>query len=124
MHAAAVFRLISRGKVIIPVVKRADGFWARAFGLMGRRDLPVGEGLWLEPCDAIHTCFMRFPLDVVYLDSQHRVVRVTVNIRPWRLSFGGRDASSAIEVRAGWLDAGSLPPGAPVEFDSISSAAQ
>lgn len=124
MHSAAIFRLMSGGKVVIPVVKRADGFWARALGLMGRRDLPAGHGLWLEPCNAIHTGFMRFPLDVVYLDGQHRVVRVALNVRPWRMSFGGRGASSAIEVQAGWLDAGSLPPGAPVEFVSLSSAAQ
>lgn len=124
MHTAAVFSLIRGGKVIIPLVKRADGFWARAVGLMGRRDLPVGEGLWLDPCDAIHTCFMRFPLDVVYLDDQHRVVRVALTVRPWRMSVGGAGASSVIEVRAGWLDAGSLAPGAPVELVSVSSAAR
>lgn len=124
MHSAAEFRLICKGKVVIPVVKRAHGFTGRVVGLMGRRGLPAGEALWLDPCNAIHTFFMRFPLDIVYLDNQNQVVRVAINIGPWRMSFGGRNAASVIEMQAGWLEAGALTPGVAVDLVPVSSAAQ
>ena len=80
----------------------AAGFLPRLLGLMFRRDLQSGEGLLITRCNAIHTCFMRFPIDVAFLDRDGAVVRIVRNIKPWRLFvFGGRNACQVLEVRAG-----------------------
>lgn len=73
---------------------------ARLRGLLGRRWLPAGEGLLLGPCASVHTCFLRFPIDVVFLDRDGRVLRVVEHLRPWRLT-GHRGARSVLELSAG-----------------------
>lgn len=69
-------------------------------GLLGRASLPAHEGLLLEPAWSIHTWFMRFPIDVVFLDGDGRVVRVVERLGPWRLA-SARHARAAIELAAG-----------------------
>jgi uncharacterized protein len=75
---------------------RAD----RRRGLLGRNGLSAGEGLWIIPCEAVHTFGMRFPIDLVYLDRRHRVLKTRSNVGPWRLS-GCLRAHSVIELPAG-----------------------
>jgi len=76
-------------------------FLERARGLMGRKPLPPGRGMLIEHCNAIHTCFMRFPIDATFLDRQDRVVKVVRNIRPWRLMvWGGWRAAKVLETTA------------------------
>jgi uncharacterized protein len=82
-------------------VEVADGWWRRAVGLLGRRDLPEGQGLLLRPCRSIHTWFMRFPIDVVYLDDSGQVLKVAPNVRAWRFSAGPRHTRMALELRSG-----------------------
>jgi uncharacterized membrane protein (UPF0127 family) len=72
----------------------------RRKGLLGRDSLADGEGLWIVPCEAVHTFWMRFPIDLVYLDRRHRVVKALSNVRPWRLS-GCLRAHSVVELPAG-----------------------
>jgi uncharacterized membrane protein (UPF0127 family) len=72
----------------------------RMRGLLGRRDLPEGEGLLLEPAPAIHTAFMRFPIDVVFLDAYMRVIKVVDSLPPWR-SAAARSARAVLELAAG-----------------------
>lgn len=87
----------------------AEGWWGRARGLLGRRGLAAGHGLLLKPCDAIHTLGMRFPIDVVFLDAQNRVVRIHRHVPPHRLLIrGGPGAVAALE-----LPAGTVGPDAP-----------
>ena len=84
-----------------PRVKVARGFFGRLLGLMFRRDLAADEGLLIERCRAIHTCFMRFPIDATFLDRENRVVRVVRNIPPWRLCvWGGWKADKVLETKA------------------------
>ena len=80
----------------------ARSFLSRAVGLIGRKGLPPGEGLLILRCNAIHTFFMRFPIDATFLDSQDRVVRVVRNIRPWHpFVWGGWRARKVLETAAG-----------------------
>lgn len=82
----------------------ARGFFARLRGLMFKKDLPCGEALLIPRCSAVHTCFMRFPLDLVFLDSGGRPVKTVRNAKPWRFCvWGGRRAESVVEAKAGWL---------------------
>lgn len=76
----------------------------RRKGLLGREGLAAGEGLWIVPCEAVHTFWMRFPIDLIYLDRKCRVVKVRSNVRPWRLSACLR-AHSVIELAAGTIAA-------------------
>ena len=79
----------------------ASRFFQRAKGLIGRSSLPPGEGLLIERCNAIHTFFMKFPIDAIFLDRRGRVVKTVRNIRPWRfLVWGGWRAVKVLEVAA------------------------
>lgn len=78
----------------------ADRPLARMRGLLGRRDLPRGQGILLRPASSVHTWFMRFPIDVVFLDRELRVTKVVSDLPPWRVA-SARGARSVLEVAAG-----------------------
>ncbi len=82
----------------------AVGVRSRLQGLLGRTDLAPGEGLWLEPCASIHMFFMRFAIDVVFVDWGGAVVKRCRDVRPWRLASGGLHARAALELPAGTID--------------------
>ena len=89
--------------VVVDGVKArvARSFCERARGLVGTKDLPAGEGLLIEKCNAIHTFFMSFAIDAAFLDSEDRVVKVVRGIRPWRpLVWGGWRARKVLETKA------------------------
>ena len=90
----------------------------RRKGLLGREGLATGEGLWILPCEAVHTFWMRFPIDLVYLDRQCRVVKVRSNVGPWRLSACLR-AHSIIELAAGTIAATQTKPGDELSMETI-----
>jgi uncharacterized membrane protein (UPF0127 family) len=72
----------------------------RLRGLLGRSRLVSGDGLLIRPTSAIHTCFMRFPIDAVFLDRDLVVLKVVSDLRPWRLA-SRRGAKSVLELAAG-----------------------
>lgn len=82
----------------------------RRKGLLGRDSLRAGDGLWIVPCEAVHTFFMRFAIDLVYLDRKHRVVKTKENVRPWRLSACLR-AYSVLELPVGSIHRSQTIPG-------------
>ncbi|HEV3123406.1 MAG TPA: DUF192 domain-containing protein [Candidatus Dormibacteraeota bacterium] len=111
--AGAVRRLeTTEGKLVAEHVVEARSTGSRFIGLMFRRSLPAGHGLALQPCNSIHMFFMRFPLDVAFLDKDGRVLRVYHGLRPWRVSRIVRRAKSAIELPAGTLAAIGVEKGA------------
>ena len=69
-------------------------------GLLGRKELPRGEGMLLRPAASVHTAFMRFAIDVVFLDAELRVVRIERRVPPWRM-VGKRGAKCVVELPAG-----------------------
>lgn len=89
----------------------ADTPLTRLRGLLGRRPLGEGQGLLLRPAAAIHTWFMRSPIDAVFLDRQFVVVGVAANVRPWRLA-GRRGARAVLELAAGESSRRAIAPGA------------
>ena len=76
---------------------------ARMAGLLGRTHLDPGEALVITPCQSIHMLFMKFAIDVIFVDRQNKVVGVCPNMRPFRLSPVFLKAHSAIEVSAGTI---------------------
>ena len=92
MHRVRVVNR-TRGQVLAERAELAASHWARFWGLMGRRRMPPGSGMVFEPGGAIHTCFMRLPIDVLHVDGNDRVTHVLRAIRPWRIGplfVGGR----------------------------------
>lgn len=79
----------------------ARSFWARLFGLAGRRYLPLGTGLLLPGCSAVHTHFMRVPLDLIYLDASGRVLAVRRRVLPWRAPGGVPGTVDLLELPSG-----------------------
>jgi uncharacterized membrane protein (UPF0127 family)/CheY-like chemotaxis protein len=90
---------LTRGDALC-IGRLADHPLARMRGLMGMRDLPAGEGLLLTPAPAIHTAFMRFPIDALFLDGNHRVVGLVERLRPWRVA-SKKSARAVLELSAG-----------------------
>ena len=122
-----VVRLASRGTIVAHRVDQALGFWARFRGLMGRRTLAPGTGLYL-PDSSIHMFFMRFPIDALFVagpDAQgrRRVVAVRGDLPAWRgLVMPVRGAAGVVELPAGTLLEAGVQPGDEVCFEPIGAA--
>jgi uncharacterized protein len=82
----------------------ADTFWARFLGLMGSSRLPVDHALLIKQCSSVHTCFMRYPIDLVFLDSGYRVTETASAIKPWRLHMARAPAKHVLELAAGGIE--------------------
>lgn len=78
----------------------ADTHWTRLRGLLGRDpdDFRNGSGLWIVPCHGVHTLGMGFPIDVIYLDREMKVIHVQPDLRPWRFAPVRRLAASVLEL--------------------------
>lgn len=83
-------------------IEIADRGQRRRKGLLGRSGLSSGEGLWIVPCEAVHTFGMQFPIDLVYLDRSSRVVKTRSHVRPGRLS-ACLTAHSVVELPSGTI---------------------
>jgi uncharacterized membrane protein (UPF0127 family) len=82
-------------------VKYADRIWTRMLGLIGKKELAVDNALSIYPCQQIHTYFMRFPIDCIFIDKEHRVVDLLENVEPWRISRKVPASFGVIELPAG-----------------------
>jgi len=89
---------VTRQRILASVLVVADSFFHSLIGLMGRRGLESGHGLWIVPCQSVHTFWMRFPIDIVFLDEHHRVVHLAENLKPFRISKHVSKARSVIEL--------------------------
>jgi uncharacterized protein len=87
---------------IATAVELAETRAERRRGLLGRDSLDPSAALWLAPCAAVHTAFMRFPIDVVFLDRDGLAVKLVNNLAPWRIAAAAR-ARTVVELPAGSL---------------------
>lgn len=94
-------RNVTRGTILASRLRVARSFWGRFRGLMLTPALPRGEGLLIERCSSIHTHFMRFPIDAVFLDRDGTVLAIEAEMRPWRIGKLHRGARAVIELPAG-----------------------
>jgi uncharacterized membrane protein (UPF0127 family) len=100
-RALAVSRVSTAdGSVLCERCERAESSLARLRGLLGRDSLASGEGLLINPGPSVHMFFMRFPIDVVFLDRDRTVVKIVHDLQPWRTA-GARKAVAALELPAG-----------------------
>jgi len=111
---------LSQNTEIATSVEVADTGAARSKGLLGRLGLGPGEGLWIVPCESVHTFGMKFPIDLVYLDRAHRIRKIRKRVVPWRIS-ACFTAHSVLELAAGAIGEGDAQPGDIVEFLPLDS---
>ena len=108
-----IYAAYQAGHPVANRVAMADTFLTRFKGLMLRSTLSSGEGLLLKNCSAIHCCFMRFPIDVVYLSGNMQVV-ATETVKPWHLGQRFSGTKHVLELNAGC--ARGLTPGTQIEW--------
>ena len=99
--------------VLAERVHVADNLWSRFWGLMGRRALADSEALLISPCYSVHTMFMRFPIDVIFLDGDTRVLKVARALKPFRAAVR-RGARSVLELNPGAASAAGVSIGSRV----------
>ena len=103
--AAAVRAIHSntRGNVICEEAEIADNPWLRLRGLLGRRALPAGRGMMIQPAPSIHSAFMRFEFDAVFLSRDYEVLKLVARMPPWR-AHSAKGARRVLELSAGEIE--------------------
>lgn len=102
---------ITKRITVVDNLRIANTFKERLCGLMFRKSLPANEGLMLLGCNAIHTCFMKFAIDVVFMDINHRVICIREKIKPWRQSGFVQKAYITLELPEGTVERKSISIG-------------
>jgi len=116
-------RNVTRGAVVASGVCVARSWWSRLRGLMLAPELRPGEGLLILRCRSIHTHFMRFPIDALFLDGEGRVVAAAEAMRPWRISRHYAAARDVLELPAGTIAATGTRSGDRVSIEDPDARA-
>lgn len=105
------------GSVLADELVLADTLLRRMRGLLGRKALASGEGLWIKPYNGVHTFGMRFPIDVLFLDRQLRVIAISESLEPNRLTAVHLNATSVLELPAGTAERSAAQPGDRISIE-------
>jgi uncharacterized membrane protein (UPF0127 family) len=109
-------RNVTRETVVADRAEIANTSEKRRTGLLKHTRLAPGEGLWITPCEGVHTFFMKFPIDVVFLTRQRKVLKIRPNMVRSRISFNLR-SHSVLELPAGRLEETGTAAGDQLEFE-------
>ena len=93
----------------------ADRPLVRMKGLLGRSELARDEGILIRPCNSIHTLFMRFAIDAIFVDRNGTVLKIRANLKPWRSAWARR-AHAVIELAAGEAERRGIATGDHIEL--------
>jgi uncharacterized protein len=99
------------GQIVIERLVPAYSFGKRLKGLMFKKSLQSGVGVHIKPCQSIHTFFMKFPIDVIYVDKNLTIVGLEHSLPPGKLGGRFKNAHSVIEVPAGYISGKSISVG-------------
>jgi len=110
----------TRNTVLGDAVELADTSETRRVGLLQHERLEPGSGLWIVPCESVHTFFMKFPIDLVYLDKQRKVRKVRHAVPAWRLS-ACLSAHSILELPAGTAEKSGTLPGDELVIEKLNA---
>jgi uncharacterized membrane protein (UPF0127 family) len=108
-------------QTLIPKLEVASTFFTRAKGLLGRDSMNESEALWISPCNNIHTFFMRFAIDLIFLNRDLVVTKTVPNVTPGRLVFASWKTASVIELKAGFLEKNPVQVGDRLHVDTALS---
>ena len=112
-------RNLTRETVLATSADVADTSAKRRTGLLKHQRLESGQGLWISPCESVHTFFMKFAIDLVYLDKRKKVRKVRHAVPPWRLS-ACLAAHSVLELPAGSVALTGTVRGDQLAFDTLA----
>jgi uncharacterized protein len=112
-------RNLTRNTVLAEAASVADTSASRRTGLLKHTSLAPGEGLWIVPCESVHSFFMKFTIDVLYLDRKHTVKKVRPEMVPWRAS-ACLTAHSVLELPAGTIARTGTQAGDQLEITTLS----
>jgi uncharacterized membrane protein (UPF0127 family) len=115
---ALVARNVDTGAIVADRVAVAATHAERAVGLLSRSGLEPGEGLWIVPSRGVHTCGMRFAIDVVALDADGVVIDQVTALKPWRIRLPRRGTAGVLELPSGTLSASGTVLGHRIEFQT------
>ncbi|MCB0271840.1 MAG: DUF192 domain-containing protein [Bdellovibrionales bacterium] len=110
---------VTLSKTNLRILAHADQaltFWSRLRGLMFTSKLPSDHGLWIKPCNSVHTFFMKFPIDVIFLSDDLTIVEVYKRVKPFRITKLVRTSTSVLETNAGFIDQFQLSCGDQLRF--------
>ena len=119
MQTVQIFN-VTKGVVIAQQAQLAVSLGQRMKGLLGRSELPANQALVLKPCSSIHTFFMRFPIDVLFLNKNMQIIKSIQNIPPNHLSPVLRASQMVIELPAGKISQSNTQVGDMIEFQQCS----
>lgn len=111
-----IIRNITRNSVLSNQCDHARSFYSRFKGLQLKKDLPVGSGLLITPCNSIHMFFMRFPIDAIFIDKDQVVLYIEESIKPWRVSKVVKKSHEVLELPAGTCAATGTRPGDRLQY--------
>jgi len=115
-----VIRVVTEaGQLVCEKCETPESSFGRARGLLGRDGLEPGGGMLIDRAGSVHMFFMRFPIDVVFLARDRRVVKVTHRLKPWRYA-GARRAVAALELPAGRAEEVGVEPGDVLVFEELA----
>lgn len=95
---------VNKENIVLENLKLANSFTEKFKGLMGRKRLDKSEGLMILSCNSIHTCFMRFPIDVLFLNMDHEVIAMRKEVKPWRMVKFIKKAYITVEMPEGTIE--------------------
>ena len=112
---------LTRQSVPARNARYASSFGARLSGLIGKRFSPALDGMVFDRCNAIHTFFMRYPIDVIFADEKYRVLKTAAAFPPWRPFLACKNAFYVIELPAGTLESTATAPGDQLDLTGALS---
>ena len=99
------------GRVVVARLEMARSLWKQTIGLLGRKQFSADAGMWLEPCNSIHTFGMQFTIDVLFLDASGALVRAVPRVKPWRVCWPVWRARVVVEIPEGAIAARNIQVG-------------
>lgn len=104
-------------QILIPRLEVADTVWTRVKGLLGRQGIGADEALWIKASGSVHTFFMKFPIDLVFIDRELVVTKTVAKVGPGRFVWKGWSSASVIELQAGFLERNPIRVGDRLHVD-------
>jgi len=98
-------------EILTEKLEIAESFFARAKGLLGRKNLDLDQALWIKPCNNIHTFFMKFKIDCVFINKNNQVEKIFSNVAPFCIKGPVWRATSVIEFSAGFIESSNIKIG-------------
>ena len=122
MTATLAIRNVTRGTMVADRCSVASSMGDRIVGLLRHDHLDRGTGLLIERTQSIHMFFMRFPIDVIFIDTSDRVTKVVTGLRPWRVVWWARGARDCVELPVGAIASSNTRVGDQLAREPVTGA--